>query len=128
MRWITRLAVSIVVVAGAVFWARESDFATSTRYCPWNHRVGFAPWVCKVKDMQGGKVLVEHADLDVNRMELSIYDNGRVRWIQHPDGHVTKFSNRLDENTIRFDQPNSSFLVVNKERFPITELQSEPAP
>jgi hypothetical protein len=110
----------LVIGTLALFWARYSDFASTPQYCPWNHRIGFSPWVCKVKDTQGGRVLVEHANLDTGRLELSIEHDGASHWIQHPEGHVTQFSNALDENKIGFDPADWNSLIVNGEKFPIT--------
>lgn len=124
-KWVARVVLLVVVAATLTFWLTEADFATTTRYCPWKHRWGFTPQVCKVKDVQGSRVLVEHANLDVNVLELSIYQAGRTTWIQHPNGHVRHLSNKLDDNTIKFDLTDGRFLIVNGERFSIVVLKSE---
>ncbi len=116
-------AVVLIVGLLAMFWVRYSDFATTTRYCPWSHRLGFSPWVCKVKDVRDGRILVHHAQLDTGRLELSIEEKGLHHWIQHPEGHVALFFDALDQNSITFDGTDQNFLVVNGERFPITYIE-----
>ena len=113
----------LFAVPAFAFWVTQSDFASTTPYCPWGHRWGFTPQVCKVKDTQGARVLVEHANLDLNILELSIHEEGRTRWIQHPDGRVPRFSTKLDENIIKFDPNNKRMLLVNGDPFPITDIK-----
>ena len=83
------------------------------------------PWVCKVKDRQGNRVMVEHADLDISYLALSIHENGKTRWVQHPNGKVANFSDALDENSITFDPADRKFLQVNGERFPIEDAEHD---
>ncbi len=117
------IAIAAILAAVYVF-APGSDFWTTTAYCPWSHRIGYKPWVCKVRDRDPNRVLVKHANLDSNKLQLSITQRGGRTWIEHPDGHVKEFSNDLKANTIIFDRQDMNFLLVNGERFAIT-LASE---
>jgi hypothetical protein len=119
MKIVVGIAV-VMLLAAAIVFAPGSDFWTTTSYCPWNHRIGYTPRVCKVKDRDGGRVLVEHANLDSNQLQLSITQEGRRMWIRYPDKDVMNLSNSLDENKILFDDRDKNLLSVNGERFPIT--------
>ena len=118
----TALVLSIFSVGLLVLWFHYSDFSTTTSYCPWGHRIGFGPWVCRFQDTKGSRVLVEHANLDINKLELSIEDHGVRHWIQHPNGRVRDFSPALDQNTIKFDPVDPNLLIVNGERFQVTDV------
>lgn len=124
-KYLLLLCSLLLLVPIGDFWVHNSDFATTTKYCPWSHRVGFGPWVCKVKDARNGRIVVEHAQLSDNRLELSIRQDGHTRWVQHPDGHVANFSPALDRNSIILDEGDPGLLIVNGERFPIKYVDRE---
>jgi hypothetical protein len=47
-------------------------------------------------------------------------------WIEHPDGKVVNYSNRIEENSITFDPDDDRLLIVNASRFPIVKRARTP--
>jgi hypothetical protein len=85
---------------------------------------GFNPDVtCHVLDSRSdGTTLVEYFNADTNELRLVLIQNGVEKPIQHPFGHVWNFNEKLNENTISFDQNDPKSLLVNGEKFTIKEL------
>lgn len=76
---------------------------------------------CRVLDVRGDKRLVEYFDVDTNELELYIQQDGKDIEIIHPYGRVGNYSDRIDSNSITFDNLDPKFVIVNGERFEIIE-------
>jgi hypothetical protein len=113
-------AASFLVVILGLF-AVQAVLGGGTKFCPWSHRAS-TDFNCKVKDDDGGRLLIEHHDVDVGTVTLSIYAQGKHLWIQHPVGKLKNFSNSLERNSSLFDNTGGGGLLVNGERFPIERL------
>ena len=95
----------------------------ATEYCSLSHKIN-PDMFCRVCDRFNGKVLIEHFNRDTNELSLSIYENGKTFWIQHPKGKIINYNSSIEKNTIRFDRKDSSNLIVNGVIFPITILHN----
>lgn len=111
--WLVLLGVPLLGF-GALLFSPLGDFWNTTPYCPWNHRIGFTPQSCWVADEKDGRVLVQHADLDVNVEEVSIHQGGSTRWIAPPPLE----GGRRDR--LRFHPTDDRLLLLDGEPFPIT--------
>jgi hypothetical protein len=60
--------------------------------------------------------------IEGNILELSIRENGSVRWIKHPDRSIPGLSPVIFENSIHFDRQNANLLVVNGKSFPVEPI------
>jgi hypothetical protein len=77
------LAVVLGVLIPAVMFVPGYLAGTHTRYCPFSHRISDTA-ACAVLDSRGGRVLIQHADLDTNENYLELRDEGGSRLYQLP--------------------------------------------
>jgi hypothetical protein len=110
------LFISLFVGLLALFFSREK-----TRYCPVSHWTD-PMYSCRVADRSYERILIEHVQIEGNILELSIRENGSVRWIKHPDRSIPGLSPVIFENSIHFDRQNANLLVVNGKSFPVEPI------
>lgn len=78
---------------------------------------------CRITDNRDGKELVEYFDIDNNELKLYIRQNGHDRLIEHPNGRVKIYHDKVDDNAIKFNPADENTLLVNGEVFPIAQNQ-----
>jgi hypothetical protein len=80
---------------------------------------------CRITDSREGKTLVEYFNIDTNELKLYIRQDGHDRLIEHPDGRVKTYHDKIDENTIKFNPADENTLVVNGEVFHIDPIRKQ---
>lgn len=78
---------------------------------------------CRTTDSREDKELVEYFNIDTNALKLYIRQEGHDRLIEHPDGRVKIYHDKVGENTIRFNPADENTLLVNGEVFPINPIR-----
>lgn len=64
----------LILVASCI--ACGYALSDATEFCPWSHKISDLA-VCRVLDQDGNRVLIQHADLDINIYYLEIIEGGR---------------------------------------------------
>jgi len=103
------LIILLIIVLISLIFIVDLD---STKYCPFSHKINL-DWKCRICDSIEDKLLIEHHNLDNSELLLSIYQDGKSLWIDHPYGKIENFNNALNENIIKFNAKNDSLLIVN---------------
>ena len=76
---------SLVVVSIFGVYGCSYYFSDATRYCPLQHKFSDLA-SCEVLDERGGRILLQHADLDINVYYIEIIEpDGRHREFELPD-------------------------------------------
>jgi hypothetical protein len=118
--WAFRLfgaAMIVFLVIAACVGGRSRD-------CSWISQLN-PDVLCRITDSRDGRELVEYFNIDTNELKLYIRQNGHDQLIEHPDGRVKTYHDKIDENTIKFNPADENTLLVNGEVFPIGPIRKQ---
>ncbi len=107
----------IVALFGFWMWASRT-----TPYCPWRHEIHDLA-SCAVLDADGERVLIQHAELDINVYYLEIRHGEDSRYFRMPES-ITQLAPQGYRAELVPD--SDSEILLNGEKHRLEELKSEP--